>query len=183
MALELVKETKAQKAAREALERSNQSHATASEVTSFDIEGGRVIRHLAGRLPEIADAVLHALADTKAGVFASASGLVRVHAARAAKNSSVTRPKGALTLHVVDATHLAEVAGRVAKHEKFDGRAKDWVPCDCPRRVAETVLARGEWDPLDYLNGFVEAPTITPAGRVVDRPGYDEETGLILAIS
>jgi hypothetical protein len=108
---------------------------------------------------------------------------VRVYPARENKNSSVTRPKGALTLHGVDATHLAEVAGRVAKHEKFDGRAKDWVPCDCPRRVAETILARGQWDALDYLNGFVESPTITPAGRVVELPGYDEETGLILAIT
>jgi len=183
MALELVTETPAQRAAREAASRKDETPHQSSEVASFDSEGRRVIRHLAGRLSEIADAVVHVLADTDAGVYASSSGLVRVYPARENKNSSVTRPKGALTLHSVDATHLAEIAGRVVKHEKFDGRAKDWVPCDCPRRVAETVLARGQWDALDYLNGFVESPTITPAGRVVDLAGYDEETGLILAIS
>jgi putative DNA primase/helicase len=182
MPLELVKENPAQKAAREVLERAA-GPVAASEVLSFDSEGRRVIRHLAGRLPEIADVVLNALVISDAGVFASASGLVRVYPAREAKNSSVTRPKGALTLHGVDSTHLAEIAGRVAIHEKYDGRAKDWVPCDCPRRVAETILARGQWDALDYLNGFIEAPTITPAGRVVEQPGYDTETGLILAIS
>jgi putative DNA primase/helicase len=76
---------------------------------------------------------------------------------------------------------VVELAARAATHEKFDRRADKYRPCDCPRRVAASFLARGAWPELPTLTGVVEAPTLRADGRLLDRPGYDAESGLYLA--
>lgn len=182
MPLELVPATPEQTAAYQAaagvttaVERS------ASEIALFDADGRRVIRHPAGRLPEILDALGEALAASAVGVYVGAAGLVRIHPAAESKGSAIRRAQGALILHTVDGAHLVELAGRAARHEKWDSRAKDWVATDYPRRAADAYLSRGYWPELPSLIGFIEAPTITQDARIVDGPGYDAETGLFLA--
>ena len=72
------------------------------------------------------------------------------------------------------------MCGQVAHHEKFDSRRKEFVPCDVPRRVAETILARGAWSDVRYLSGILPCMTILPDGRKITAPGYDNGTGLYL---
>jgi hypothetical protein len=50
-----------------------------------------------------------------------------------------------------------------------------------PEWVAPAVLGRGTWPGLPRLAGVVEAPCLRPDGTVLDRPGYDEATGLLYA--
>jgi len=95
----------------------------------------------------------------------------------------VKRFAGAVTLHPVDVPHLRELAGRAAAHERYDGRAEKYKACDCPEPAAKAYLARGSWPEIPELSGFVECPTLTPDGRVVDVPGYDTDTGLFAAWS
>lgn len=156
---------------------------TPPPVIMYAPDGRPIIRIYAGRNPEIADACLDVLAKAEPVIFASPLGLVTVLHGVESKNAAVNRPNGALTLHVVDGTHFCEIMGRMARFEKWDSRAKEWVPCDCPRRVADTVLARGQWPEPRYLAGFIEAPTITPSGRIIDEPGHDLETSLFLKFS
>ncbi|WP_456815443.1 hypothetical protein [Bradyrhizobium sp. USDA 4508] len=40
------------------------------------------------------------------------------------------------------------------------------------------MAAQTMWQPFDWLEGIIEAPTITPEGKLIDKPGYHEETGL-----
>jgi putative DNA primase/helicase len=78
---------------------------------------------------------------------------------------------------------LTELAGRAAIHEKHDVRSGEQRPCDCPRRVADSFLARGHWPKLPDLAGFVESPLLSLDGRLIDQPGYDATSGLFCAFT
>lgn len=154
----------------------------------FDGLGRRIIRHDAGQLPRVLDELGVALSEfcrEGGNLFRWGVGLSRVYVAVEdyVDGHKVKRQAGAVTLVSVGAPHLCELAGRAASHEKYDGRAEKYKACDCPPKVAEAFLARGFWPELPLLNGFVECPTLTLDGRVLDVPGYDAATGLFAAWS
>ena len=84
---------------------------------TFDPVGKRVIRHVPGQLPEILDQVGQSLADHHLDVFSYTTRLVRIYPATEKARSGVDRPRGALVLHTVDQSHLAELATAAATHE------------------------------------------------------------------
>lgn len=148
---------------------------------SFNPAGRRVIRHDPGRLPEILDQLGMALSESCDNLFSYTGRLVRVYAAPESASGGVHRPRGALVLHPVDGSHLTELATAAAIHERYDARSAGYKPCDCPRRVADAYLARGNWPEQRPLAGFIEAPTSTLNGRLIHEPGHDSETGLFQA--
>lgn len=157
----------------------SRSHA---ENDMFDAEGRRVIRHQQGQLPATLDALGVALGESKSiNLFRYAGHLARVYQSDECEDKNIKRPAGAIMLHPVDAAHLVEIATRSATHEKWDARRSDFVLIDCPRRVADSYIARGHWPELPDLAGFIETPTITQDGRVIDTPGYDMDSGLFCA--
>jgi putative DNA primase/helicase len=84
----------------------------------------------------------------------------------------------ALRLSHITVPALLERFDIAAQFEKFDGRSGNYVQCHCPRDVAERYLARdGNWR-VPVLLGIVTAPTLRVDGSILDKPGYDEETGL-----
>jgi hypothetical protein len=77
---------------------------------------------------------------------------------------------------------MVETLTCAAQFMRFDGRTKKFVPCDAPRRVAETYLAReGMWR-LPILAGVATAPFLRADGSICSRPGYDATSCLILKI-
>lgn len=136
-----------------------------------------VIRVIDGELSRVVDDIERALIASKAPLFQRGDFLVRpafveVRAAGGA-------PFMTSRLIPVNDLTVAELVGAVANIEKFDVRSHDFVPTDCPERVAKTYLARrGAWK-LRRLTGIINAPTLRPDGSIIDRPGYDEETGLL----
>lgn len=153
--------------------------------SSFDSSGRRVIRHDAGKLPEILDACQDALAEQalELNVFSYANRLARIYQASMLPDDGVRRAAGAVMVHPIEAPLARELIGRAAIHEKFDARSNGYKPCDPPRTVAEALLARGHWPALPELSGFIEGPTITLDGRIIDEPGYDAKTGLFGAFT
>lgn len=150
--------------------------------SSFDSSGRRVIRHDPGKLPEILDQIEEALAEARhLNLYRYAGQLARVYQADEPADKSVKRPVGAIMMHPVESPLLAELATSGALHEKYDARTGSYKPCDCPRRVADNLLSRGHWSRLPDLTGFIEAPTITGTGRIIDQPGYDAASGLFCA--
>lgn len=148
----------------------------------FDPDGRRIIQHDPGQLPEVLDQLGQALAEKADNLFVWGPGLARVYVLGSAqRDGAVRREKGSVVLHPVGPSHLSELAGRAAWHEKWDARAERYKRCDCPPKVCESYLARGCWPELPTLSGFVEAPTLTLDGRVLDVPGHDETSGLFLA--
>lgn len=148
---------------------------------AFNGDGQRLIRHDPGRLPDILDECEQALAENKdLNLFVQSGRLVRIYPSDedVLSGAGISRPRGAITLHTVDGAHLVELLSKSAIHKRYDARSESYKTIDCPRRVADSFLSRGNYPFLDDLSGFVEAATITPDGRVIDQPGYDEETGL-----
>tara|TARA_R110001606_G_scaffold114946_4_gene242734 strand:+ start:2504 stop:5179 length:2676 start_codon:yes stop_codon:yes gene_type:complete len=61
----------------------------------------------------------------------------------------------------------------------FDGRSSAWEVRDCPDKVAARVMAaRGAWG-LPKVTGLVTFPVMRPDGSVIEKPGFDEATGLL----
>ena len=147
----------------------------------FGPDGRRRIKHRPGQLPIILDQLGLSLSESCENLFSYTGRLVRVYAATESASGGVHRPRGALVLHPVDGSHLTELATAAAMHERWDARAEEDLPCDCPRRIADAYLARGNWPELRPLAGFIEAPTITLDGRLIHEPGHDSETGLFQA--
>jgi hypothetical protein len=54
-------------------------------------------------------------------------------------------------------------------------RIEEW----CPRPVVEAMRDRMVWSGIRPLLGVVTAPTLRQDGTVLERPGYDAQTGLI----
>lgn len=84
-------------------------------------------------------------------------------------------------LHPVDAAWLRDkLTARIAFF-RFDRRRDDYVPCNAPLDVANTILARvGEWK-VPVVTGVISAPTMRPDGSLLTQQGYDAATGLYLA--
>jgi putative DNA primase/helicase len=83
----------------------------------------------------------------------------------------------AIRLAPIRAHLLVELMTLAATWERFVGN--DWVPIDCPQRVAETYLARdGAWN-VPVLAGIVNCPVLRPDGSILETAGYDAATGLL----
>jgi hypothetical protein len=54
------------------------------------------------------------------------------------------------------------------------------VPKHPPDRLLAAVLARGEWNGIRPLEGVVDSPVLRPDGSILQTPGYDAMTGLLL---
>ena len=69
---------------------------------------------------------------------------------------------------------------RLVRWQKYT-KTGDIVPCDCPRPVAEGVMAMvGKWG-LPKLTAVTTAPLYHPrADRIIERDGYDPETGILV---
>jgi putative DNA primase/helicase len=76
---------------------------------------------------------------------------------------------------------LAERLGVAATFLKYDGRMKGGgglKQIDPPKDVVKTLMERGYSLKLPILIGVVNCPQFMVDGRILDRPGYDSQTGM-----
>jgi hypothetical protein len=73
------------------------------------------------------------------------------------------------------------VASEACAFEKYDGRAKNFLPADPPEKLIKTLLERGPkfWD-FPSIKGIINTPTMRPDGSLLVDKGYDEATQLYL---
>ena len=114
-------------------------------------------------------------------VFHKAGLLVRVARMGRREDHGVSYADNALTVLPVTAGWMIVALGRAAIWHRCTGKDDDtwkWVPADPPARIARTLLEMaGEWR-LPYLGNIIECPTLRRDGSVLEREGYDPETGL-----
>ena len=134
------------------------------------------IRIAGGNLPEIVDQAEQALIEGDFSLYQRGSLLVKPAPVPVdiADNKTTT----AVRLAAVRSHLLVEMMTKAATWQRFDIRKNDWVSIDCPERVANTLLAREQWN-LPILSGIVNCPVLRPDGSVVEIPGYDAATGLL----
>ena len=136
-----------------------------------------LIRIFAGFMHETIDKAERALLRSDLGFYQRGSMVVRPAMVPVALSNG--RQINVPRLVHVKAHHMAEAFTKAALWERFDGRAMAWVNTDCPHRIAETYLVReGQWR-LPVLTGITNCPTLRPDGTILDRPGYDSDTGLL----
>ena len=158
-----------------------QAQATESPCDARLESAGRpTISVVGGALPATVDAAEEALLSSNGEQIYHRGGLLM----RVIRRDSMTirggikRASGAPIIVPVELAYLVERLTRAAQWQTIDGRSKAPKTVDCPRKVAETYMARGVWR-IPRLRGIIEAPTLRPDGSLLDRPGYDEKTGLL----
>ncbi|MGI5865884.1 MAG: hypothetical protein ACOX6T_28030 [Myxococcales bacterium] len=106
--------------------------------------------------------------------------LVTVAAWDAAQNTEATRREaGAPVVRDMTAPLVWERLSALVNWQKWDTRKKGPVDIDPPAPVVAAVLQRGEWPRIRELRGIIGAPALRPDGTIIDRPGYDPQTGLL----
>lgn len=98
---------------------------------------------------------------------------------RADTEGAVSRAEGAPMIRQLSALSCQQLAMRVARFEKWDGRKKAHIPAECPASLAAHYLQKLKGWNLPELKGIVEAPTLRPDGSVLQEPGFDEATGVL----
>lgn len=136
-----------------------------------------VVRVIPGEAPRVVDEAEAALVRSAQGLYQRGGTIVRpyldeVPAANGRKTLSYRMGRPSVA-------HVAECLTRAANFVKYDARVSDFVRIDCPRDVAEALVAReGQWK-FPRLRGVITAPTLRGDGSVFDRAGYDQATALI----
>lgn len=138
------------------------------------------INHDLGCLPRGIDQTIEALAK-KGRIYRWAGGLSVLHALAKDQAGPVKRPKGSVILVPATAPLIVEMATDAAVHNKWDSRANDYKVINCPRQVADGILARGHWPEFPELTGVVEAATLDLDGREISEQGHDTKTGIFVA--
>ncbi|MES0042626.1 hypothetical protein [Mesorhizobium sp. M0091] len=142
-----------------------------------------------GEIHRAVQLAIAVLSNQETGIFARADELVRpvTHLAPSQtltvtkQGENVSRPDGSVIVTTLTEAALVEVLTERALFVKFNLRVKDFVPCDCPPEVARTILARkGHNWTMPRLRAVISAPTLRPDGTVINEPGYDAKTGLLL---
>jgi putative DNA primase/helicase len=137
-----------------------------------------VIQVVAGALHQLASQAEDALIAAGVPFYARGGEIVRpivdqVPTFRGGK-TKVTR------LRAITEDMMRDQLSRVARWERYDGRAKKLVATDPPKDVAKTILSRdGDWR-LRRLAGVITTPTLRPDGSILAEPGYDPTTRLLL---
>lgn len=85
----------------------------------------------------------------------------------------------ALRFHAVPNIHIVERMTAAARWEKYDKRSEEWMPCNCPKDVADMYVGKGYWKDLPFILGITTTPTLRPDGTILDQEGYDPITGIL----
>ena len=136
------------------------------------------IRIIAGELPRVTNEAEAALiAGGGFNLYQRGGLIVRpvISELKAANN----RRTFAWQLVLVKQIYMIETMTRAAEFEKWDARARTFVPRDCPTQVADAYLAReGHWR-LPVLAGIVNTPFLRADGSLCERSGYDATSRLL----
>ena len=152
-----------------------------AEKQTAETERAVMIRCIPGELPEMADKAESALCKHESNFYQRGGHLVRWCVSHAETVRGITRPGGAVVILAMDADYLLDRLNRLIGWERWSEEKEDYVPCNAPRTVASTLLARrGLWK-AQPLVAAINAPTLRPDGSILDKPGYDAATGLLFA--
>lgn len=129
----------------------------------------------------------HAVIDEAVAALARVEGVycrgqLLVHVVRdASKLAGIIHPGGSARIVPLGPAgvrdRLTLAAEWVSLKEK-QGELEE-VPAHPPAWAAPAVEARKSWPRMRYLEGIVESPVLRPDGSLLERPGYDDATGLL----
>lgn len=137
-----------------------------------------------GDRPEIIDRAQRALLSEGASIYQRGGKLIRpaVIDHTTAEKDEIRRPIGSTVLIPVNKYWLTEQMARVVRWA-VPSEPDQPKLADPKIEYAQFLLARqGEWI-FSVLRGVVSAPTLARDGRIIQQPGYDPLSGLLLNFS
>jgi putative DNA primase/helicase len=143
-----------------------------------DMSGRRPIRLVVGEAYRTVSAAEEALLRAETELYQRGTRLVRPVL------SDVAAAKGRRTkvgqLLPVSPEFLADVLSRHTVWTRWDEEKKEEKGINPPMNIVKMLLARsGHWA-FKGVSGIIMTPTLRPDGTLLNRPGFDEETGLVL---
>ncbi len=155
---------------------------------------------------EVADQAIEALADSDVLVFTRAGELVHIIEHGAAveesedstgptsarrgrlderrKRAAMRLPPGAPIIRGLTIPGVRSLLSHVCRFGrwKWDAKEKDdvFVNAHPPVWCVSDVQSRGNWPDIRPLTAIVECPMLRADGSIIDKPGYDEFTGLFV---
>ncbi len=133
-----------------------------------------------GRLSQVVDAAEAALLTSRASIYQRGGPLVRpVRLDKVTVEDGVTRQAGALMLVGVSQSWLLEEMQKAADWFAI-GKGGRHRAADPKEIYPRTLLARTGQYRFPHLRGVGTTPIITMDGRLIQEPGYDPESGLLL---
>jgi hypothetical protein len=147
------------------------------ELSPSDQPARRQIKLMGDYLATAVDEAEKALIEQGVDIFQRGSFIVRPAAATVVIRGGAEIDSE--QLFQVQPSEMREHMTTAANFLRWDARNALFKTTNCPEDVARAYLERrGRWC-LRYLHGIVTAPTLRVDGTVLDRPGYDEATGLL----
>jgi putative DNA primase/helicase len=143
----------------------------------FPVPDSGTILVAAGAIPRLIAEAESALLAAQSAVYQRGGQLVRIARLDADTTmSGVRRPAGGLIITPVTPDWLLYELSRVARWAVPDDEDERLI--DPPMTVVRSLLAlSGSWR-LPVLRGIVTAPTLRADGSLLDRNGYDAQSGL-----
>ena len=99
------------------------------------------------------------------------------------RSSHLAVDKDIDTLDVLSQDSLVcELNQRLAFYKQVPGRdgKPQKVAIDCPPALAKHILQMGRWPQLPKLTGVAYHPQLLKNGEIIETPGYDPKTGLLI---
>jgi hypothetical protein len=96
-------------------------------------------------------------------------------------HQDVRREAGSTMLIAVREPWLVEQLGKQLRWFKVTAKGEP-APADPQPIYARTLLGRGEWQ-FPVLRGVITTPTLARDGRIIETPGFDPTSGLLVDIT
>ena len=150
---------------------------TTSQAPTAKANEPPAIRVINGELSDAVTRGEQALIRADLGIYQRSTFIVRPGVVRV--TASTGRKIAGQRILVLGENGLLEAMTAACPWEIYDNRSSEWVRRDCPSKVVKALRDRaGRWE-LPVLAGIVNAPTLRSDGSILDKPGYDEATGLL----
>jgi hypothetical protein len=135
------------------------------------------IRVVGGELPRIVNEAEDALLKLNRDIYQRGLGIIEPVMSRL--KAADDRETRAWQIVTVTNPVMVDTLSCAAGFLRYNARSKSWVSIDPPSQVAEIYLARkGKWK-LPVLTSVINVPFLRRDGTICEKPGYDEETGLL----
>jgi len=135
-----------------------------------------------GKLPEIVIAAEKILLNEQDHIYQRSGKLVRVvqtPSSPASKNNSIKRASNSMIIKDIDQTYLIFYLTQIGNFVTFDDRSKRLKTIDCTEKISKHLISKQDWS-LPVLTGIINAPTLRKDGSILEIPGYDSQSGLLL---
>ena len=141
----------------------------------------QVILLLGGQLNQYAAKAESLMVDS---LYVYGDSLVRIGRAAEISNEALTdnagTTRGAMQAVCIPASSawLRRALMTRARFLKYDKRAREWEPRDCPKELADNIVDQEAWASFRTLTAITSVPILRPDMSVRTLPGYDSVTCL-----